>query len=70
MAVIALVVGKAEPTIGIDRIKAPILQRIGPDLVGKANPPPLLAQVKEDPSPRFANDPESFVKLRSAVAFE
>ena len=48
MRIIALVVGEAEPAVGVDRVEPAILQRIGAQLVGEADAPPFLAQVEQD----------------------
>src|SRR5436190_22330692 len=69
-AIIALVVGKAEPTVGVDRVEPAILQRIGPELVGEANAAPFLAKVEQDPAALRSENSERFLELRTAVAFE
>src|SRR4249919_2292010 len=47
-AIVALVVGKAEPAVGVDRVEPAILQRIGPQFVGEPNAAPFLAKVEQD----------------------
>ena len=47
MRIIALVVGKAQPAVGVDRVEPAILQRIGAQLVGEADAAPFLAQVEQ-----------------------
>ena len=42
VGVVALVVGKPQTEVGVDRVEPAILQRIGTELVGKADAPPLL----------------------------
>ena len=48
MSIVALVVGKAEPQVRIDRVESAVLQRIGAKLVGKADPAAFLAQVEQN----------------------
>ena len=51
-AIIAGVIGKAKPPVGVDRIESAVLQRIGADLVGETNPAAFLAKIKEDAATR------------------
>ena len=69
-AEIALVVFKAEPVIGLDRVEPLILQRIGAHLVGKADAAPLLIEIKEDPRALGPHLRQSAAQLRAAIAFE
>ena len=50
MAVVALVVGEAEPLVGVDRVEPAVLQRVGAELVGEADAAAFLAQVEQDPA--------------------
>ena len=70
MAIVALVVGKAEPPIGIDRVEPAVLQRIGAELVGKADPAAFLAEVEQHAAAGLADDPQRFLELRPAIAFQ
>ena len=45
---VALVVLEAEPEIGVDRVEALVLQRIGAQLVDQADAAPLLPQIEQD----------------------
>ena len=47
MRIVALVVGKAEAAVGVDRVEPAILQLIGAQLVGEADAAPFLAQVEQ-----------------------
>ena len=42
VGVVALVVREPQTEVGVDRVEPAILQRIGTELVGKADAPPLL----------------------------
>ena len=70
MGIVALVVGKAEAAVGLDRIEPAVLERIGAQLVGKADPAAFLAQVEQDPAAVRADDLQRFLELRPAIAFE
>jgi hypothetical protein len=61
---------KAQPCVGIDRIKALILERIGAQLVDQADPAPFLPQIEQDPPAALGNQSQRGVKLRPAIAFE
>ena len=50
--------------------RAPVLQRIGAQLVGKADAAALLAQVEQDPAASLADDPQRLLELRPAIAFQ
>ena len=67
---VALVVGEAEPEIGVDRVEALILQRIGPELVDQADAAPFLPQIEEDAPARGGDRGQRGVQLRPAIAFE
>ena len=70
VGVIALVVGETETKVGIDRVEPAILQRIGAQLVGEADPPAFLPKVEQHASARFTDQPKRFLQLRPAIAFE
>ena len=70
MAVVALVVGKAEPLVGFDRVEPAVLQRVSADLVGETDAASLLAKIEQHAAAGLADDVERFAKLRPAIAFE
>ena len=52
-AVVAVVDGQAELEVGVDGVEALVLQLVGPQLVGDADPPALVAaQVDDDAAAR------------------
>jgi hypothetical protein len=61
---------KAERQVGLDRVGAVILQRIGFDLVAEANAPTLLAQVNHQPRTLGTNALKGELKLFATIAFE
>jgi len=70
MGIVALVVGKAQAQIGVDRVESTILKRVGAQLVGEADPPSFLPQIEKDSPARRADQPQRFLQLRSAIALE
>ena len=70
MAIVALVVGKAEPPVGIDRVEPAVLKRIGAELVGEADAAPFLAQIKQHAAALRADQPQRLLQLRPAIAFQ
>jgi hypothetical protein len=70
LPVIALVVGKSEPLVGLHRVQPPILQRIGAQLIRKADAAAFLPQIEQYPAPLHADDPKRFLELRPAIALQ
>src|SRR4051812_11524916 len=70
MNVIALVVGESEAAVGVDGVEAAILQRIGAELVRKADSAAFLAQIEQQSTARRADDAQRLLELRSAIAFQ
>ena len=69
-AEIAYIDREAEPQIGVDRIEALILQRIGTQFIDKADSPPFLSQIEQH-APALRRDAgERGIKLWAAIAFE
>mmetsp|Transcript_3137 Transcript_3137/g.10615 ORF Transcript_3137/g.10615 Transcript_3137/m.10615 type:complete len:230 (-) Transcript_3137:760-1449(-) len=68
-AVLARVDGQAEFLVGIQRVDALLLQRVGVDLSAKPDPSPLLpTQVQQYTAAVRLNGFEGFLELRPAVA--
>src|SRR5262249_34539959 len=67
-AVIAFVVVEAQHGVGVDGIETGLLQLIGTDLVGEAEPAAFLLQVKNDPAAVLLTLLERQAKLTAAVA--
>src|ERR1043166_1675189 len=67
-AVIALVVVEAKRGVGLDRIEARILQRIGADLVGKPEAAAFLLEIEDDAAALFIQPRQRKPKLIAAVA--
>ena len=70
MGIVALVVGKAQPAVGLDRIEPAVLQSVGAQLVGEADPAAFLAKVEQNAAAVCADDLQRFLELRPAVAFQ
>jgi hypothetical protein len=66
---VALVVAEAEAKIGVDRVEALILQRIGAQLVDQPDAAPLLTEVQQYPPSRSGDRGDGVAQLRPAVAF-
>ena len=69
-AVVAGIGGQAQGRVGIERVEAAVLQRVGANLVGKTDAAPLLAAQVDDHATVsiLGNEPLRFVKLRAAIA--
>ena len=69
-AKIACIDSETQPDIGINRIKALILQGIGAQFVDQANAPPFLPQVEEDTPATVCDFLQRCIQLRATIAFE
>src|SRR4051794_26884740 len=47
---IALVTAEAQMMVGFHRVETVVLEQVGAQLVGQADPTPLLRQVEQDPA--------------------
>ena len=56
--------------IGLDRIEALILQRIGAHFVGQPDAAPLLVEVKQNAGAFLTHQSQRGLQLRSAIAFQ
>jgi hypothetical protein len=65
--IVALVIGEAQPAIGIDRVEPAILQCIGTDLVRQPDSAPLLAEIEQD-SPAGIRRPSRCAYASSVLA--
>src|SRR5260221_6611273 len=70
MAIVARVVGEAEALVGVDRVEPAVLKRVSANLVGEADSSSLLAQIEQYAAAVRADDMESFLELRPAIALE
>jgi hypothetical protein len=54
--------------VRLDRIEAPLLERVGGDLVGKPDAAALLPEVEKDAAPLLLQEAQAYGKLFTAVA--
>ena len=66
--IVAQVLFKSEVEVGLDRIKALVLERVGPDFIGQTDAPALLMQVQDNAFPLFGNIGHGLVQLLATVA--
>lgn len=69
-AEVAFVILEAEPVVGLDRVKALILQGISTHLVGKPDAAAFLVEIKQDARTHAAHLGQRGAELWTAVAFE
>src|SRR3546814_17727894 len=62
--------GKAESNIGVDGVETLVLQRIGAQLVDKADAASLLTEVQEYAPACLGDLLQRLMKLRTAIAFD
>ncbi len=70
MAIVALVIGEAQPQIRFDGVETAVLQRIGADFVDEADAAALLAEVQQHAAACLANDAKRLAELGSAIALQ
>ena len=54
--------------VGLHRVGAGILKRVGPQLVEEPDPAPLLVQIDDDAAPLLRDAPHGGVELKAAIA--
>ena len=59
---------EAQLQVSRDRIQALILEFIGVDLVGQADPASFLLLIDQNPEPGFGDDAHGFMQLVAAIA--
>jgi len=69
-AVVARVLGKAEEPVGLERVEAVFLERVGPELVGEPDASALLSEVEQDARVVPGQGLERGRELVAAVAAE
>src|SRR3712207_4034817 len=66
--VVAHVLRQSQRAVRLDGIEALLLERVGRDLLGKADTATFLPQVEKDAPTLLLQEPQAFVQLFSAVA--
>jgi hypothetical protein len=67
-AVVAHVLRQPQRKVSLDGIEALLLERVGRDLLGKADAATFLPQVEKDAAALLLQEPQTIIQLLSAVA--